>query len=88
MLIGLAVVDGGLPTGEPGVLDGHAFIVEAAVCLGGKDTKSGINVFRFANRIPLLFEVGSSPSRLGVPACGLLLVSFHLLMQALGIPPR
>ena len=43
--------------GEAGVLDGHAFIVEAAVCLGGKDTKPGINVFRFANRIPLLFEV-------------------------------
>lgn len=25
--------------------------------MGGKDTKPGINVFRFANRIPLLFEV-------------------------------
>ena len=41
------------------MFEGHAFIVEAAVSLGGRDVKPGINVFRFANRIPLLFEGGS-----------------------------
>jgi len=39
------------------VLDGHAFVVEAAVSVGGREIKPGINVNRFANRIPLLFEV-------------------------------
>ena len=39
------------------VLEGHPFIVEAAVSLGGRDIRPGINVYRFANRIPLLFEV-------------------------------
>ena len=38
---------------------GHPLIVEACVSLGGKDVKPGFNVFRFANRIPLLFEAGS-----------------------------
>jgi DNA topoisomerase-6 subunit B len=38
---------------------GHPLIVEACVSLGGKDVKCGFNVFRFANRIPLLFEAGS-----------------------------
>jgi hypothetical protein len=42
--------------GEARVLEGHAFIVEAAVSLGGRDIRPGINVYRFANRIPLLFE--------------------------------
>ncbi|MEW5318661.1 MAG: hypothetical protein WDW38_009866 [Sanguina aurantia] len=41
------------------VFEGHAFIVEAAVSIGGKDMKPGISVHRFANRIPLLFEGGS-----------------------------
>ena len=45
--------------GEPRVLEGHAFVVEAAVSLGGRDIRPGINVYRFANRIPLLFEGGS-----------------------------
>ncbi len=44
-------------TGDARVLEGHAFIVEAAVSVGGRDMKQGINVHRFANRIPLLFEV-------------------------------
>ena len=39
--------------------EGHPFIVEAAVSLGGKTVREGINVYRFANRIPLLFEVGA-----------------------------
>ena len=46
-------------SGEARALDGHAFLVEAAVSLGGKDVKPGLNIFRFANRIPLLFEAGS-----------------------------
>ena len=45
--------------GDVRVLEGHAFIVEAAVSLGGRDIKPGINIYRFANRIPLLFEVCS-----------------------------
>ncbi|KAK9811024.1 hypothetical protein WJX73_007287 [Symbiochloris irregularis] len=45
--------------GDVHVLEGHAFIVEAAVSIGGKLLKPGINVYRFANRIPLLFEGGS-----------------------------
>ena len=43
--------------GDVRVLEGHPFIVEAAVSLGGRDIRPGINVYRFANRIPLLFEV-------------------------------
>eukprot|EP00877_Chromochloris_zofingiensis_P003200 jgi/Chrzof1/12881/Cz07g10220.t1 len=45
--------------GDVRVFEGHAFIVEAAVSVGGRDMKPGINVYRFANRIPLLFEGGS-----------------------------
>ena len=45
--------------GDVRVLEGHAFAVEAAVSLGGRDIKPGLNVYRFANRIPLLFEGGS-----------------------------
>lgn len=44
-------------TGDVRVFEGHAFVVEAGVSLGGRDIKPGINVYRFANRIPLLFEV-------------------------------
>lgn len=45
--------------GSVGVHEGHAFIVEAAVSVGGKDIKQGLNIYRYANRIPLLFEGGS-----------------------------
>lgn len=45
--------------GDAKVLEGHAFIVEAAVSLGGRELRPGLNVYRFANRIPLLFEGGS-----------------------------
>lgn len=41
------------------VFEGHPFIVEAGVALGGNSMKPGINIFRFANRIPLLFEAGN-----------------------------
>ncbi len=48
--------------GDAKALEGHAFIVEAAVSIGGKDPtieQNQLNVFRFANRIPLLFEQGN-----------------------------
>lgn len=48
------------------VHEGHPFMVEVGVALGGKDSKvvslglsfnmKGITVYRFANRIPLLYE--------------------------------
>jgi len=44
---------------KPCAYEGHPFLVEAAVSLGGKDAKEGITVVRFANRIPLLFEAGA-----------------------------
>ncbi|XP_044945822.1 DNA topoisomerase 6 subunit B [Hordeum vulgare subsp. vulgare] len=44
---------------SPQVFEGHPFIVEAGVSIGGKDVKQGLNIFRFANRIPLLFEQGA-----------------------------
>ncbi|CAJ1967245.1 unnamed protein product [Cylindrotheca closterium] len=47
---------------RPCAYEGHPFIVEAAVSLGGKDVKEGITVVRFANRIPLLFEGGADVS--------------------------
>mmetsp|Transcript_31102 Transcript_31102/g.88812 ORF Transcript_31102/g.88812 Transcript_31102/m.88812 type:complete len:667 (-) Transcript_31102:80-2080(-) len=47
---------------RPCAYEGHPFVVEAAVSLGGKDVKEGINVMRFANRIPLLFESGADVS--------------------------
>ena len=48
-------------SGDARVLEGHSFIVGAAVSIGGRDIKPGINVYRFANRIPLLFEVWCKP---------------------------
>ncbi|XP_020574924.1 DNA topoisomerase 6 subunit B [Phalaenopsis equestris] len=45
--------------GSPQVFEGHPFIVEAGISLGGKNVKQGVNIFRFANRIPLLFEQGA-----------------------------
>ncbi|RLM87298.1 DNA topoisomerase 6 subunit B [Panicum miliaceum] len=44
---------------SPQVFEGHPFIVEAGISIGGKDVKHGLNIFRFANRIPLLFEQGA-----------------------------
>lgn len=46
-------------SGSAHVFEGHPFIVEAGVSVGGKDVKQGLNIFRFANRIPLLFEQGA-----------------------------
>lgn len=47
---------------RPCAYEGHPFLVEAAVCLGGKGSREGISVVRFANRIPLLFEGGADVS--------------------------
>jgi DNA topoisomerase-6 subunit B len=47
---------------KPSAYEGHPFVVEAAVSLGGKEAKEGITVVRFANRIPLLFEGGADVS--------------------------
>ncbi len=46
-------------TDKSGAHEGHPFIVEAAISVGGARFKEGINIFRFANRIPLLFEGGA-----------------------------
>ena len=46
-------------TEKPGSVEGHPFIVEAAVSIGGSELREGVSVFRFANRIPLLFETGA-----------------------------
>jgi hypothetical protein len=40
------------------VFEGHPFIIEAGVAIGGRAASDGITVHRFANRIPLLFEGG------------------------------
>jgi DNA topoisomerase VI B subunit len=47
---------------KPGSHEGHSFVVEAAVSLGGKLAKEGVTVYRFANRIPLLLEGGADVS--------------------------
>ncbi|KAL5201859.1 hypothetical protein ABZP36_036213 [Zizania latifolia] len=44
---------------SPQVFEGHPFIVEAGISIGGKDVKHGLNIFRYGNRIPLLFEQGA-----------------------------
>ena len=46
----------------PSSYSGYPFIVTAAIAYGGS-LKSGIQVFRFANRIPLLFDEGNDVSR-------------------------
>ena len=38
---------------------GFPFIIEMGIAYGGKITSGKINVFRFANRIPLLYDEGS-----------------------------
>lgn len=45
-------------TAAVSVFEGHPFIVEAGVALGGQGPE-GLTVHRFANRIPLLFEGGA-----------------------------
>jgi DNA topoisomerase-6 subunit B len=45
----------------PNVYEGHPFIVETGIAYGG-DLNAGINVIRFANRIPLLYDERSDVS--------------------------
>jgi DNA topoisomerase-6 subunit B len=43
---------------SPSVYSGHAFVVEVGLAYGGQITP-GINLYRFSNRIPLLYDEGS-----------------------------
>jgi DNA topoisomerase-6 subunit B len=43
---------------SPSVYSGHAFIVEVGLAYGGQITP-GMNLYRFSNRIPLLYDEGS-----------------------------
>lgn len=43
----------------PAVFEGHPFIVEAGVSIGGARAAPGVTIYRFANRIPLIFEPGN-----------------------------
>ncbi len=62
---------------KAGAHEGHPFLVEAAVSLGGKKVREGINVYRFANRIPLLFEVGADVVT-SVATKGIHWTSYHI----------
>jgi DNA topoisomerase VI subunit B len=44
-------------TGDVRVCEVHAFIVEAAVSLGGRELKPGINVYRSANPTSLVLHI-------------------------------
>ncbi len=46
---------------SPSVHEGHPFIVETGVAFGGK-LEQGTKLYRFANRIPLLYDEGSDVS--------------------------
>ncbi|MGV9168573.1 MAG: DNA topoisomerase VI subunit B [Promethearchaeia archaeon] len=46
---------------KPSVYEGHPFIVEVGVAYGG-EIEEGLTLYRFANRIPLLYDEGSDVS--------------------------
>ncbi|MHA2021118.1 MAG: DNA topoisomerase VI subunit B [Candidatus Thorarchaeota archaeon] len=46
---------------RPNVYEGHPFIIEVGVAYGG-DLKGGVLLYRFANRIPLLYDERSGVS--------------------------
>ncbi len=46
----------------PSAYSGFPFVVEVSVAYGGKVLPSGITLYRFANRIPLLYDEGSDIS--------------------------
>jgi len=50
---------------RPASYGGHPFIVEVAIAYGGQvpPTRGKITLYRFANRIPLLYDEGSDVSR-------------------------
>jgi len=45
-------------TRSPSVYSGHAFVVEVGLAYGGQ-IPTGMNLYRFSNRIPLLYDEGS-----------------------------
>jgi DNA topoisomerase-6 subunit B len=47
---------------KPAAYSGFSFIVETAIAYGGEVQKPGIELFRFANRIPLLYDEASDVS--------------------------
>jgi DNA topoisomerase VI subunit B len=63
---------------HPSSYDGHPFVVEVGVALGG-GAPEGLTVHRFANRIPLLFEGGSDVATL---------TAQRLAWGSYGIDPR
>ncbi|MBT4824894.1 DNA topoisomerase VI subunit B [Candidatus Woesearchaeota archaeon] len=47
-------------TRPPNVYRGNPFLIEAAIAYGGEQQKEGsINIYRYANRVPLLFQQGA-----------------------------
>jgi DNA topoisomerase-6 subunit B len=46
----------------PSAYSGFPFIVEVSIAYGGKFLSSGVTLFRFANRIPLLYDEGNDIS--------------------------
>lgn len=68
--------------------EGHAFIVEAAVSVGGKNIKPGLNIHRFANRIPLLFEVRGRRSAAGESGHSFQLVAREVQLATVGAEAR
>jgi len=49
-------------TRPPSSYSGFPFLVEVGVAYGGKVLQPGVKLFRFANRIPLLYDEGSDVS--------------------------
>ncbi|MGQ9514157.1 MAG: DNA topoisomerase VI subunit B [Thermoproteota archaeon] len=47
---------------KPSAYSGHPFIVEVGVAYGGKIPQGGVSLYRFANRIPLLYDESSDVS--------------------------
>lgn len=65
---------------KAGAHEGHPFLVEAAISLGGSQVREGINVYRFANRIPLLFEAGADVvTQVSMLFCWVLTCHFEML---------
>lgn len=48
---------------KPSAYSGYPFVVTAALAYGGEKLPVGATLFRFANKIPLLFDEGSDVSR-------------------------
>ncbi len=47
---------------SPSAYSGYPFVVEIGIAYGGKVLPNGVNLFRFANRIPLLYDEGNDIS--------------------------